>query len=240
MRSGLVREVQASRRPPGAEEARSGLDEARRPKAGYFTKTTAQAWHKSIVSVLTSEFGDRPVEAFAPEFFERWKGGFAERRGLSNRGVQRYLVGLHSVFKRAMKAYGLPRNPLATVERPRVARGAGIDVFSREEVMALVRAAQDDQDGVLYLAAAFTGLRLGALLGLRWEDVNFDAATIRVRRNGADGLAAQKQDLLVVAMNSQDRPVGAWQAARSRCDRGSARRGAWSTRRWPCRRRGCR
>ena len=86
-----------------------------------------------------------------------------------------------------MKVYGLPRNPLATVERPRVARSAGIDVFSREEVMALVRAAQDDQDGVLYLTAAFTGLRLGELLGLRWEDVDFDAATIRVRRNWTDG-----------------------------------------------------
>ena len=53
--------------------------------------------------------------------------------------------------------------------------------------MALVRAAQDDQDGVLYLTAAFTGLRLGELLGLRWEDVDFDAATIRVRRNWTDG-----------------------------------------------------
>jgi hypothetical protein len=64
-----------------------------------------------------------------------------------------------------MKAYGLPRNPLATVERSRVARSAGIDVFSREEVMALVRAAQDDQDGVLYLTAA--AARRAARL--RWE-----------------------------------------------------------------------
>lgn len=109
------------------------------------------AGYRSIVSVLNQEFGSSAIESFTPEFFERWKGGFAEKRKLSNRGVQRYLVALHSIFKRAMNAYGLPRNPLATVERPRVARKAGIDVFSREEVMALVRAAQDDQDGVLYL-----------------------------------------------------------------------------------------
>ncbi len=143
--------------------------------------------YKSIVSVLDGEFGSSAIESFTPDFFERWKGGFAEKRKLSNRGVQRYLVALHSIFKRAMKVYGLPRNPLATVERPRVARSAGIDVFSREEVMALVRAAESDQDGTLYLTAAFTGLRLGELLGLRWEDVDFDAATIRVRRNWTDG-----------------------------------------------------
>lgn len=145
------------------------------------------AGYRSIVGVLSAEFGGTAIESFTPEFFERWKGGFAEKRKLSNRGVQRYLVALHSIFKRAMKAYGLPRNPLATVERPRVARSVGIDVFSREEVMALVGVAQDDQDGVLYLTAAFTGLRLGELLGLHWEDVDFDAATIRVRRNWTDG-----------------------------------------------------
>ena len=145
------------------------------------------AGYRSIVGVLNAEFGGTAIESFTPEFFERWKGGFAEKRKLSNRGIQRYLVALHSIFKRAMKAYGLPRNPLATVERPRVARSAGIEVFSREEVMALVRAALDDQDGVLYLTAAFTGLRLGELLALRWEDVDFDAATIRVRRNWTDG-----------------------------------------------------
>lgn len=205
-----------------------------RPEAGYFTKTTAQAWldstlaaarrgelagmvrtgatfsdaaaewlrycehdravkpgtltgYKSIVRVLEREFGARPVESFTPELFEAWKGRFAAERKLSNRSVQRYVVALHSIFKRAMKVYALPRNPLATVERPRVARRAGIDVFSREEVDALVDAAEGAQDGTLYRTAAFTGLRLGELLGLRWENVDFHAATVRVRRTWTDG-----------------------------------------------------
>jgi integrase len=95
------------------------------------------------VNVLNREFGDKPIEEFTPEFFERWKGHFAARRGLSNRTLQKYLIALHSIFKRAMKVHGPPRNPLP---------------------------------------AAFTGLRLGELLALRWEDVDFAAATIRVRR----------------------------------------------------------
>jgi len=145
------------------------------------------AGYRSIVGVLRREFGETRIEDFTPEFFESWKGRFAAERNLSNRSVQRYLVALHSIFKRAMKVYGLPRNPLATVERPRLPKRAGIDVLSRDEVMALVEAAASDQDGVLYLTAAFTGLRLGELLGLRWEDIDFDAATIRVRRNWTDG-----------------------------------------------------
>jgi len=42
------------------------------------------AGYKSIVSVLNAEFGGSAIESFTPEFFERWKGGFAEKRKLSN------------------------------------------------------------------------------------------------------------------------------------------------------------
>jgi integrase len=75
----------------------------------------------------------------------------------------------------------------AALECPRLPRRAGIDVFSREEVMALVRAAASERDAALYLTAAFTDLRLGELLALCWGDVDFDADTIRVERNYTAG-----------------------------------------------------
>ena len=37
----------------------------------------------------------------------------------------------------------------------------------------------------MYLAAAFTGLRMGELLALRWRDVDFAGSTIRVRASWA-------------------------------------------------------
>jgi integrase len=139
-----------------------------------------------MVATLNRTFGDEPIERITSEHIELWKGRFMAG-GRSNRTLQKYLVVLHGVFKRAMKVYGLPRNPMAIVERPRLPRRAGIDVFSRVEVMALVEAAENEQDGVLYLTAAFTGLRLGELLGLRWEDVDWSADAIRVRRNWTAG-----------------------------------------------------
>ncbi|MEH7650897.1 site-specific integrase [Bacillus safensis] len=35
----------------------------------------------------------------------------------------------------------------------------------------------------IFTTALYTGMRRGELLGLKWEDVDFDAGTIHVRRN---------------------------------------------------------
>lgn len=69
---------------------------------------------------------------------------------------------MHAIFRRAVKVYGLPHNPLANVDRYRVRRSGDIEVFSPEEVWSLVRAAASETDGAIFLTAAFTGVRRGA------------------------------------------------------------------------------
>jgi integrase len=91
-------------------------------------------------------------------------------------------------MERARKVYGLPSNPVREVEKLRERYDATrFDFYSPEEVWALVRAAASEQDGAIFLTAAFTGLRRGELIALRWRDVDFERSAIRVSGSYANG-----------------------------------------------------
>jgi hypothetical protein len=81
---------------------------------------------------------------------------------LSNRSKNKLLIQMHGIFRRAQIVWGLSVNPLARVEKHPMKASGDIQVFSPEEVWALVRAAASEQDGALFLTAAFTGLRMGS------------------------------------------------------------------------------
>ncbi len=202
-----------------------------RPRAGYFTKRTAEAWLREVLdqarvgtlpgmvrtgatfadacaeflrymevdldrkpSTLTDyrstirahlvpAFGSLRLEDVTAERIEAWKATMT----VSNRTKAKTLIVLNGVFVRACRAFKLPHNPMRDVDMPRQRRSTAIEVFSPDEILALVRAADGEQDGAIFLTAAFTGLRRGELVALRWRDVDFGAHRIRVCGSYAGG-----------------------------------------------------
>jgi integrase len=147
--------------------------------------STIKDYRSALESHLLPAFGSMPLEDVTAGAIEQWRR--SSLVGLSNRSKNKLLVLLHGIFRRAQSVYGLAVNPVARIERHPQRSSGDIEVFSPEEVWALVRAAATDQHGAIYLTAAFTGLRLGELLALRWRDVDFAASAIRVRASYASG-----------------------------------------------------
>jgi integrase len=144
--------------------------------------STLLDYRSAIDTHLRPAFGTWALEDIATRDVEQWRDGMRATGVLSNRTMQKLLTVFHGVMERARRHFGLLSNPVSDVERPRPATRLEIDVLSPEEVMQLVDAAASEQDAAIFLTAAFTGLRQGELIALRWQDVDFAGATIRVTR----------------------------------------------------------
>ena len=139
--------------------------------------STVRGYRSAIDAHLLPAFGSMAVEDVTTEVIEGWLACFEG----SPRTRNKLLIEVHGILSRAKKVYGLQGNAAAEVEKFPHRRSGEIEVFSPEEVWSLVRATESEQDAALFLTAAFTGLRMGELLALRWRDVDFVGSVVRVR-----------------------------------------------------------
>jgi integrase len=177
----------------GSDDQRAHLSTERQARAGVvrpvarLDRQAAQPLARASLAqeverVFLPEFGeDAPLHRLDADRFERWRVEQVHEGTRSDRTINKYLVLLHAIFKRAQKVYRLPENPLALVERQPVRRSNRIDFLTMEEVDALIRAAASSQDAALYATAAMTGLRWGELQQLRWNDIDFKKRLVHVR-----------------------------------------------------------
>jgi integrase len=101
--------------------------------------------------------------------------------GLAPKTVRNVHVLLHRVLKDAVRWGYVVRNVADAADPPKV-KPAELQVWSPGQLRAFLAHVQGDRQYAAWLLAATTGMRRGELLGLRWVDVDLDAARIAVRQ----------------------------------------------------------
>jgi integrase len=107
---------------------------------------------------------------------ERWR-----EEGLSASTVQNTLNPLQVLARRAVRSGELAVDPTDGLELPAV-RGRRERIASPAEAAELI-GALPQAERALWATAIYAGLRRGELRALRWEDIDFDAGVIHVRRS---------------------------------------------------------
>lgn len=101
--------------------------------------------------------------------------------GLSSATVHKLHVILHKALKQAVRWGLAPRNVADDVDAPKVHKEE-VHPLTNEQARKLLDTTQGDRLEALYVVAVQSGLRQGELLALKWEDVDFEARTVQVRR----------------------------------------------------------
>jgi integrase len=128
---------------------------------------------------LIPKLGRVQLAKLTPLMIERFLNERIET-GLSPRRVQYIHAVLRRALNRAMKAGYIGRNVATLVDPPRVPHKE-IEPFTPSQVRVLLEATKGNRLEALYSVALAVGLRQGEALGLRWEDVDFEAGLIHAR-----------------------------------------------------------
>lgn len=128
---------------------------------------------------IDPKIGGVPLPRLTPVHVQGMLGAM-ERDRASPRLRQMALGVLHRAIGQALRWGMVPRNVCDAVTRPRVPRQT-MQSLASSQVVKLLETAKGDRLGALYVLAVTTGLRQGELLGLKWEDVDFDRAALHVR-----------------------------------------------------------
>lgn len=145
------------------------------------TERTRERYESNLRLYLRPHFGRKRAQEVTVDDVARLIADI-QADGKAGWTIRNVLTTLSSLMSWAVRRGMVPLNPvhlLERAERPKVARKREC-VFEREEIGKLIDFTPTKYRPLI-ATALFSGLRLMELLGLRWQDIDFENGYIHVR-----------------------------------------------------------
>lgn len=156
-------------------------------------KTTFR--YKQLLSRIIPALGHLQLAKLKPIHFIEFYNNLQENGirqdgktgGLSAQTIRHHHRFLHDILGTAVKWQLLSSNPLINVDPPKVKK-VEADFYDEEEVQQLMYeldklSEKDFKYKVAVILTLSSGLRLGELTGLNWNNINFDKNTINIMQS---------------------------------------------------------
>ena len=126
--------------------------------------------------------GDIPLQALTPADLQNLLNKKAEA-GLSRRTLVYILSTIRPALKQAMLDGLTTRNIADAVKVPKgTVKPKPKHALTREEIQAIQNAIEDSRFSIVFRTLAGTGTRIGELLGLSWEDIDFINSKVHIKK----------------------------------------------------------
>ena len=103
-----------------------------------------------------------------------------ELEHISGTSLQREHANIHKALKYAVQLDLIPSNPADRVERPKKTTGVS-QYYSAEEMEQFLELTKDHKLALLFQLTAFYGLRRSEVVGLKWDNIDFESNIITIR-----------------------------------------------------------
>jgi integrase len=128
--------------------------------------------------------GKIELQKLKPLDVKLWLGGLRGRGGrkLHARTVRHAYRVLHGALVEAVKLDMVPRNVVDAVTPPKV-EAAEIEILTADQIAAVLDALKGSRLHPIASLAFATGMRRGELLALRWQNIDFGRAVLKVEHS---------------------------------------------------------
>lgn len=156
-------------------------------------QSTYNSYEGYIRNHIKPILGRLRLKEITPRLLQQYYNHKFEAEGLAPKTIVNINLFLHKALSYAVTEGYLLNNPAETLNLPR-GQKPQINILSRDEQERLIQVSYQFRYGVFIRLVLFTGLRLGELLGLRWEDIDFRSGLLYVRRT-LNRLKKQKENI---------------------------------------------
>lgn len=150
----------------------------------------------TAIRELIRVLGDRPLVSIGLREIEHFLA--VKRAEASAFTARKYYISLASAFEKAVQWGYISENPFRRVAKPKVPEVIPA-YFTEPEFRLFLSAIKDRDFAELCKTGILTGLRLGELLNLRWEDLDFQSGKILVQNH--DNFVTKSKRSRVVPMS---------------------------------------
>ena len=130
---------------------------------------------------LKPSLGGLQLRDITPRLLQEFSNYKAEAEGLAPKTIVNLNLFLHKALSFAVNEGYIPSNPASAINLPQGDKPQ-IEILTRDEQVRLIKASYQHRYGVFIRLVLFTGLRIGEVLGLRWEDLDVQAGLLHIRR----------------------------------------------------------
>jgi integrase len=183
--------------------------------SGERSERTLELYRQHHRAYLEPRFGRLPIQKIGAEHVARMLAELRStpsartRKPLASWSVKGVYALLGSIFSHALTRGLIVETPLkrlAKTERPKGRKTKQARVLAHAEISDLLKCALPTYRPLL-ASALFSGMRLSELLGLRWEDVDFDQGLIRVRHQLSRATSAKPARLVPLKTDAGARDI---------------------------------